>query len=364
MAQKFANNATTTLTQLISSSSTLINIPISDSTKFPVLTGVGDYFLATLVNALVNPPVVEIVKVTANNTATGQQTVVRGQENSVASGFPGGATFEMRVTAGTLSTLYAAAPQVIQLYLGQFASAPSSGTGGTALIPGNLYFDTTAHSLFEYTGVFWTVLPAQTKSTQAGIYIGSFGSPPIVMPDGTALAIGTLYFDTTLQNLFIWNGSAWVPATVANLNTVAPVTGPANQTGANGVFTNLTVTDVANMQGTLLLDGQEVVPMGDVSGSIGYQNFPSGAVLQWGQVLIDPAHNTATVIFPFAYTGSPFNVQGTLFGNGLNSTLRLQTFTATGAVFFIEDTDNTVVGVPGNVMWMAIGFMKTPPGTV
>lgn len=348
--QLFANNATSTLTQSISDSATLVNIQLSDASKFPNPVAVGAYFLATIEDKNQNPVLREIVKCTSRSN--NQLTVQRAQENTTAVAFNAGVTLEIRVTAGTLDNLIAAAPTQVTLYLGTFASAPSSGVGGAVLIPGNLYFDSSQHALFEYDGAFWNKLPVANSSLQFGVYLGSFSLPPIVMPDGSALKLGALYYDTGLNELLEWNGSAWVDASTATTNVINN-DGSGNTTATNGLFTNLTVTDTTST-GKLLLDGQEVVSEGDISGDPTGQHFPAGMWFQWGVATITGF--TTTVPFPRAYSDVPYSVTLGLIGTPVNATIRHASMpTALQFTVAVEDTGNHGVEVPGSFFWMAVG---------
>jgi hypothetical protein len=111
MTNHLANNAASVLTSSISSAATTLVIALADASKFPTLIGVGDYFIAVLEDDTVNPPVLEIVKVTARTSNT--LTVTRAQEGTAAAGFPVGATFSLRLTAGSISSLLTENPIVI-----------------------------------------------------------------------------------------------------------------------------------------------------------------------------------------------------------------------------------------------------------
>lgn len=350
MTQLFSNNATSTLTLGINNAATLINIQLSDAAIFPNPVSVGDYFLATIEDRNQNPVLREIVKCTSRSN--NQLTVQRGQEHTTAVAFNAGATLECRVTAGTLSGMLTAAPQSVTLYLGTFGAAPTSGVGGAALIPGNLYFNSTLHALFEYDGAFWNQLPVTSRSRQFGVYLGSFATPPIVMSDGTALVLGALYYDTGLAQLLEWDGTAWVSTSTVTTNVINN-TGGGNTTAQNGLFTNITVTDTTSTK-KLLLNGQYVVSAGDIIGDPTGQHFPDGSWLQWGLATITGF--TTTVFFPRTYNSPPYSVVLGLVGTAVNATIRhASNPTASSFSVVVEDTNNHAATVPGSFYWMAIG---------
>ena len=111
-----ANNATSTLTTVVSTSGTTVRIDPADAGKFPAIAAVGDYFMAVLQDDSGIDPVIEIVKVTARSGAT--MTVQRAQEGTTGRPFPVGASFSLRLTAATMAALIAAAIVQMQEYPG------------------------------------------------------------------------------------------------------------------------------------------------------------------------------------------------------------------------------------------------------
>jgi hypothetical protein len=103
MAQKFDNNAGSTLAAPIAS--TDLVLVVASAVLFPVLTNPSDYFYATLADA--NEDTWEIVKVTA--TSGTSFSVQRGQDGTTALAWISGTTFEMRPVAQGLRDILAAA---------------------------------------------------------------------------------------------------------------------------------------------------------------------------------------------------------------------------------------------------------------
>lgn len=94
----FANNVSTTLSQSVSATATIINVASGDGAKFPS-PGTGQTFALTLVDAatgLIN----EICYCTSRSAD--QLTVMRGQENTSSTTFSAGDTVAMYVTAGEM----------------------------------------------------------------------------------------------------------------------------------------------------------------------------------------------------------------------------------------------------------------------
>ena len=117
---------------------------------------------------------------------------------------------------------------------------------------------------------------ATTLDTFDDRFLGAKSSNPSVDNDGDALATGALYFNTTDDNMRVWNGSAWqavgpttteqtnintVAAADANITTVAGQITPTNniQTVAQNASTlnslNAMFTAVENLTVTVVNDG-------------------------------------------------------------------------------------------------------------
>lgn len=301
----FANNCSSTLNGGITGTATTILIQSSDAPTWPSPATPSDYFMVTLEDKTQNPVLREIVKCT-NRSGTAL-TIIRAQENTTAQSFNSGITVEVRITAGVLNTILAGTAQPVTLYLGAFATAPSSGVNQAPLVPGNLYFNTVSRQLFNFDGAFWDAVLGGTQSIAFGQYLGAFSTPPLTMNNGTALVQGTLYYDTSQIALFEWTGVAWANAATVTIN-VAP-TGATNTAGANGVFSNITVLN-NTATGTLTVGGLPVITSANLPGDATGQNFPDGARIQWGQVPISNSsvtHDT-TITFPRPFTTLPLFV--------------------------------------------------------
>jgi hypothetical protein len=101
MAVKFSNNFSTFLSGGITASDTTITL--QSVSGLPTL-GSGDHTYLTIDSDTVSPTL-EIVKVTAVNTGTGEVTVTRAQDGTTASSFSSGAKVELRLTAILLNDL-------------------------------------------------------------------------------------------------------------------------------------------------------------------------------------------------------------------------------------------------------------------
>ena len=362
----FTNNAVSSLQAGIAATDVALTISASDAAAFPQPVAATDYFIVTLEDKLQNPVLREVVKCTAR--VGNLLTIVRAQEDTTAVAFGLGVTVSHRLTAGSIQTIAAGVSQPVMLYLGAYATAPSVGVGNVSLIAGNLYFDTTLNTLRAYNGVSWGSVAPGGSSLSLGVYLGAFASAPLTMLDGSALVVGTIYFNIGTSSIQEWDGSGWINITTQTTTTTV---GTANQTvqgnltvagnetvqgneivQGDGTFTNLSVLQQTATR-TLLLNGHLLVDAGDVSGTGLSQNFPNGNKLQWGTGATNSG-GTCTVVFltPFALSCS--NVQLTLLGNPINGTIRVSTApAATGFSVFTETTGN--VPGPTSFFWLAIG---------
>ena len=101
MAQKWANNAFSTLGGAIDSTDTSITVATNTGDRFPAVSG-DDFFNITLQNAGGD---VEIVKVISRAIGSDQMTIVRGQEATVPLSWAIGDIVELRPTAASFENI-------------------------------------------------------------------------------------------------------------------------------------------------------------------------------------------------------------------------------------------------------------------
>jgi parallel beta-helix repeat protein len=80
-------------------------------------------------------------------------------------------------------------------------------------------------------------------------YQGAHATDPIARNDGTPLEVGDLYFNTVINELNVWTGTDWVPASPGAI-TVQNFTGTGAQTGFN-----LATAPVAENNTQIYIDG-------------------------------------------------------------------------------------------------------------
>jgi hypothetical protein len=295
----------------------MIAIQPADAALFKAPTG-GSILQITLEDRRIAGIPREIVSCTARSGTN--LTVIRGQEGTTKIAFRVGATVSARLTAAMINGLQNQAPTSQAQYLGAFSSAPTATSTGQPLQFGMLYFNTTSGGLFEYsTASVWVAVAVNSQAGAAGIFLGTFSTPPTVRNDFTALQVGDSYYNSLTGFLNTWSGSAWVPA--ANVNTIngnvtiqgnLQIAGSLQVSGsitagsltvsggaaiANGVNVTGGITaDSANVTGTFVLDGLPLVSADQISGTSNTQNFPDGTIMQCGSGVFG-----TNVVFPRPY---------------------------------------------------------------
>jgi hypothetical protein len=200
MAMLFANNASTTLSGNITSSSS--SVIVADASHFPAPTG-GNYFLATIYDQATKT-ISEIVKVVgvSGNTLTFQTTPTsgRGQESTTPANWSAGDIIANLVTAGTLNNFVQAGTgpaDTSVLYVGTDIS-------GTA----NLIVATTNPVPPGYAdGMTFAILVGNTNTGPTQIELNGLAAQSIYRTDGSPMVGGNLVAGQ--ESLFIWKGSGF-----------------------------------------------------------------------------------------------------------------------------------------------------------
>lgn len=74
-------------------------------------------------------------------------------------------------------------------------------------------------------------------------YLGAKASAPSVDNDGNSLLVGAIYWDSTLNNMYVWSGSVWVQIATTSIYT-APTLGTTVVTSAATITTLEGVVDI------------------------------------------------------------------------------------------------------------------------
>lgn len=140
----------------------------------------------------------------------------------------------------------------------------------TALVAGDQYVDSAANDLYYWNGAAWVQVTATGTDTHS--FVGA-GVPALTQrPDTSALIAGDHYIDTTTNYSYYWNGATWVIATAASTASYPAVLNDAG----NGTFT----IPVGTPSGSAI---QVSTNVGDtiVLPSIDAENLPVGYYLDF-----------------------------------------------------------------------------------
>ena len=183
----FTNNAATGMVYPISSSATTLVVNGGSGSLFPAPTG-GNYFMLTLISQLTGN--MEIVQCTARSGDT--FTIVRAQEGTTAQAFAIGDGVQLRITAGSLSSI--TNPVVVDSVIAGTGIGVSSSTGNVTI---------------SNTGVL-SVNGSTGTVTVQGVPSGAlFMWPTSTAPTGYLNCNGTAVSRTTYSTLFAVVGTTF-----------------------------------------------------------------------------------------------------------------------------------------------------------
>jgi hypothetical protein len=63
----------------------------------------------------------------------------------------------------------------------------------------------------HWSARWWANQAAQAFGSFATLYLGAWPEPPTTSITGGAIPIGAIYYNTALEQVFVWNGQEWVP---------------------------------------------------------------------------------------------------------------------------------------------------------
>ena len=277
---------------------------------------------------------------TSATSAATSATNASTSETNAASSATAAATSESNAATSeaNAATLY---DNFDDRYLGVKSSAPTVDNDGDALITGAVYWNSTTTTFYVWNGSAWVVTTdnassiaaaasasaaatsesnaatsesnaatsatnAATSATNAATsetnaaasydlfddrYLGSKSSAPLVDNDGDALLTGALYWNSTGNQLYVWNGSAWDAAafsasgavTSFNTRTGAVTLSSADVTTALGFTPQNSATAVADIDDLSNVDTTTTAPT-------------SGQVLKWNGSNWTPADDIDTTL--------------------------------------------------------------------
>jgi hypothetical protein len=159
-------------------------------------------------------------------------------------------------------------------YLGSKTTNPTLDNDGNTLLVGAIYWNSTSSEMRAWNGTAWVAVQSTTAATNAAAsataaatsatnaassataaassataaaasydsfddrYLGAKSSNPTLDNDGNALLVGAIYWNTSNNEMRVWNGTSWTQISV--------VVGVSSFNTRNGAVT-LTSADVTNV---------------------------------------------------------------------------------------------------------------------
>lgn len=289
MAIIFANNAVSKLAQALSSGQTTITVQTGTGALFPSPSG-GDYFKLTIEDRRTQQ-----IEVTHCIGRSGDVlTIVRAQEDMTAQDFLAGATVSNRFTRDTPDAILDEVPNANPLYLGPFATPPSTDNNGDPLTTGMSYFNTGDSRVYYWTGASWVDPVGNSNLTsQSGVFTlqdiaGDF--------DGVETEFDLRYTDYSAmtktpdvviaeQFIIYLDGVAQIPGvdfTIPVLGTVEFTDPPVADATFHGVWValtgyNIVVQTPSSTAGVLAMDFVN----GDATSVLLDENVTSMTISNW-----------------------------------------------------------------------------------
>ena len=266
----FANNASSTLAQSITGSTTALALATGTGVLFPVPT-TGQAFMATLADAATRTKF-EVVRVTAVVGDT--LTVVRGQEGTAPLSWAAGDLIANVATAGTLATLQAGngATNAASTLTASFTQ-PASGSNVTALMANTAWLAPGGY-VYVVGGGVYTVQSVPSGVSAVLTNTGAVGnaSPGATVPSTSAVVASG---PAGPQGTAGTNGTNGAPGAAATITVGTTTTLPA---GSSATVTNVGTSDAAvfdfgipkgaNGTGTGTVTSVSLVPANGFGGSV------------------------------------------------------------------------------------------------
>lgn len=121
------------------------------------------------------------------------------------------------------------------------------------------------------------------------VYLGAKATAPTVDNSGNALVVGALYFNTTNNFFYVWDGSVWAQVQGVTTNTAQTITG--QKTFTQSIIASAGVTGNATTA-TTLATGRTIAISGAVTGTAtsfdGSANITIPAVIASGATITSP----------------------------------------------------------------------------
>ena len=177
------------------------------------------------------------------------------------------------------------------------------------------------------------------------VYLGAKATAPIVDNSGNALVVGALYFNTTNNFFYVWDGSVWAQVQGVTTNTAQTITG--QKTFTQSIIASAGVTGNATTA-TTLATGRTIAISGAVTGTAtsfdGSANITIPAVIASGATITSPVlAGTATGLLTSTVIQGV--TDGVAAGSGIVGQVVQSTLAVASAVSLTTATAATVTSI-------------------
>ena len=281
-AANSATSAATSATNAASSATAAASSASSASTSASTATTKASEASTSATNASSSASTASTAATNASNSATAAATSATNASNSASAASTSASNASSSASSASTSASNASTSAT---------NAASSATTATTKASEASTSATNAASSATASASSATAAAASAAAAAASfdafddIYLGAKSSDPSVDNDGNALTTGDQYFNTTANELRVYNGSTWQAAsTVGGTVTSLSVTG-ATTLGQNPTLSGGTANGVA------YLNGSKVLTSG------------SALTFDGGQLVINGAYATNADDFVYSYAG-------------------------------------------------------------
>jgi hypothetical protein len=186
----------------------------------------------------------------ATNASASASSASTSQTSATASATSATASATAAATSETNAAASASAASTSQTAAA--ASASAASTSQTAAANSATAADNSAGAASGYaTAASTSATNAATSASSAATtydnfddrYLGSKASAPTVDNDGNTLLVGAIYWNSTLNNMYVWSGSTWVQIATTTVYTAPTIGSTTIDSGTTyGTITGLTLS--------------------------------------------------------------------------------------------------------------------------
>jgi hypothetical protein len=249
-AASSASAAATSATNAANSATAAASSASSASSSASTATTKASEAATSATNAASSASTASTAATNAGNSATAAATSATNASNSASAASTSATNASNSATAAATSASNASTSAT---NAANSASAASTSASNASTSATNAANSATASASSATAAAASAAAAAASFDAFDDIYLGAKSSDPSVDNDGNALTVGDQYFNTTANELRVYNGSTWQAAsTVGGTVTSLSVTG-ATTLGQNPTLSAGTANGVAYLNGSKVL---------------------------------------------------------------------------------------------------------------